>query len=298
MRYNFFILATMAMTSTACSITDKAGITRRFESSEETTVESPQGSWNGLPIFISNTNGSVQVVGVEGKTNISVHARLVAGANSQADADAAFPDVASTIVVEEQDGLWTIDCDLAKEWHGSVDPNSTGCTSLRVEVPAGSLDAPLAIDGYLPFGGFHVSNVTTKRLKLTAPFGIKADVKPTLNAEIYLWGADLGSGLCSNVLRLPPDVTFEIAELSVDRPNVKFVDVPEDDPKYWLGTFIEGFDGAPMIPPRTASYTWTRQGMPASTTHITVRASIGKAVLTTGPLPTYGKIHQCERYEL
>src|SRR5262249_3352148 len=127
---------------------------------------------------------------------------------------------------------------------------------------------------------------------------IKADVTPTTDAEIYLWGEDLGSGMCTNVLRLPPDVTFESAELTVSQPDVKFIDVSEDDPKFWVGAFIEGFEGAPMLPPRTASYTWTRQGTPASTTHITVHASIGKALLTTGPLPSFGKVHQCERLEL
>ena len=93
----------------------------------------------------------------------------------------------------------------------------------------------MAIDGYLHSGGFHVSNITTRRLKLTASWGIKADIEPTSDAEIFLWNEDLASGMCSTVLRLPPDVTFESAELSVSQPDDPVV-VQFDPVKatYWL----------------------------------------------------------------
>lgn len=298
MRRFAYLLMPLALSSiTGCIWTNEGGFTERYEADKEFTLESPKDSWNGGPILIKNPHGNVQIVGVPGKTNISVHALFVAGATSQEDANAAFEDVKAGVNIEEQEGSWLIDCPLAKEWHGSVDPISTGCTSLRVELPAGSLEAPLEINSAIPDGGFHVSGITAKLLILQAPFGIVADITPTSDALIDFFGEDLASGMCSSILRLPPDVTFEQADLSVDHPETKFVDVDPNDPTFWPGAGIEGLVGAPMVPPRTGSFSWQRPGDPPSTAKITLHASIGKALLTTAPLPEYGKVHQCELWK-
>lgn len=298
MRLSACLWMPLAISSlTGCIWTNEGGLGRRYLSDQETSYESPKDSWNGGPILIKNPHGNVQIIGVPGKTNISVRARFVAGAASQEDANAAFEDVKAGVVIEQQQGSWLIDCPLAKEWHGSVDPISTGCTSLSVEVPAGSLDAPLEINSAIPDGGFHVSGITAKLLILQAPFGILADITPTPDAVVDLQGEVLASGMCSSVLRLPPDVSFAQADLSVDNPSVEFVDVDPNDPKYWPGVGIEGLEGAPTIPPRTGSFTWERPGNTMPSAQFKVHASIGKALLTTAPLPKYQDLHQCEIWD-
>lgn len=276
----------------ACSYTSEGGVTGRYESTTTSKIESAASSWDSSPITITSTEGSISVVGVPGKTNISVEARFVAGANSQQDADAAFADVAKNLTIEKRGGGWVVDCPPATSQHGSVNPASTGCTDMRVEVPAGSA-VPLEITASAPFGGVHVSGVTVKKLEMSAPFGIVADVVPADEADISLLGANLVSGMCSTVLRVPSATSIEAASLTVDNPSVKYVGVADDDSTYWLGTYVEGFANAPTVAPHTGTYAWHQGAAPFAAKSITLRASLGKALLTTAPVPAYDPTNQC-----
>jgi hypothetical protein len=292
------LMVTAAACIQACSFTSDGGVTGRFESTNEAHVASAVGSWDETPLFVSSSQGSIQVVGVAGKKNIEVRARFVAGANSQADADAAFADIAKNITVAKRDGRWVVDCAHASAWHGSVDPESTGCTSMRVEVPAGTRAVPLSVTARAPFGGVHVSGVTVDELHVTAPFGIVADVLPVAAATIRLHGANLVSGLCSTTLRVPADTTIESAALTVDKPSVEYAGVAKDDPTYWLGAYVEGFANAPQAAPRSASVAWRTGGAPFAAKTIELHASLGKAVLTTAPVPAYRPTNQCLHMDL
>jgi hypothetical protein len=267
---------------TACSYTSEGGITGRYESTSTSRMESAASSWDNSSITITSPGGSIRVVGVAGKTNLSIEARFVAGANSQEDADAAFADLAKNLVLEKRGGGWVVDCPPATSQHGSVHPASTGCTDLRIEVPAGSA-VPLEIHASAPFGGVHVSGVTVKQLEVSAPFGIVADVVPADEADIRLLGENLVSGMCSTVLRVPSATSIEAASLSVDNPSVK----------YWLGTYVEGFADGPTVAPYTGTYAWHQGTAPFAAKSITLRASLGKALLTTAPVPAYDPRNQC-----
>lgn len=284
-------VATLAALS-GCSYTTAGGITGRIESSSETTIESPASSWSSSPLTVRSSQGSIAIVGVPGKTNISVHARFVAGANNQSDADAAFADLAATLEIKNGAGGWVVDCTHAAAWHGSVDPESTGCSSLRIEVPAGTA-VPHQIVASSEFGGVHVSGVTVTKLDVTAPFGIVADVLPRDDAEIHLTGSDLVSGLCSTVLRIPETTSIGAVSLTVDNPSLHYVGVSDDDPTYWLGAYIEGFANAPRIAPRSAAATWQQGSAPFDAKSITLRASLGKALLTTASIPPYREFNEC-----
>jgi hypothetical protein len=286
------VLCALATSSFACSWTSDGGITARYESSNEITKS--DGVWNNEAIDIANSEGSIQVVGVAEKKNITVYARFVAGANSQADAEAAFADVASGITIEKRDGRWRISCPHAKQWHGSADPIATGCSSLRVEVPAGTLRAPIKLNAVAGFGGVHVRGVTVSKLYAQAPFGIVADVVPTAEAQLVLHGDDLIIGMCSSVLRIPEESTLASVSLTVDNANVKYVDVSEDDQRFWLGADIQGFANGPAVPRRTGTYGWSRGAAPFAASQIDIHASLGKALLTTKPVEDYRAFNQCE----
>ncbi len=294
MRSSSSIVAALTMVMTqACAWTSDGGLTARYESKDERTVESAAGSWDGAPLSIVNAHGSIQVVGVARKTRISAHARFVAGANSQADADAAFADVGNAITIEKRGAKWVVDCPRAKAWHGSVDPESTGCTSIRVEVPAGTKSAPLELTGVTAFGGIHVSGLTVKKLDLQAPFGLVADVRPTGEAELRLFGEPLVTGLCSSILRVPAETTIGSASLSVTNASIRYAGVSPEDPTYWLGTYVEGFPDAPRVAPRSESYEWSRGVAPFAAKSVEVHASLGKAVLTTAAVPAYQPFNEC-----
>ena len=301
MRLLNLLLLTLASAAAAslpaCSYTSEGGLTGRYESTTTSRIESPLSSWDSSSITVTSPAGSIRVVGVYGKTNISLEARFVAGANSQADADAAFADIAKNLVIEKRGNGWVVDCPPATSQHGSVNPASTGCTDLRVEVPAGSA-VPLDIRASAPFGGVHVSGVTVKALDVTAPFGIVADVIPADGAEISLLGANLVSGLCSTVLRVPAATSIEAASLTVDNPSVRYAGVDAADSTYWLGTYVEGFANAPAVAPFTGTYAWHRGSAPFAAKSITLRASLGKALLTTAPVPAYDPTNQCLSLDL
>lgn len=280
-----------------CSWTNEGGVTGRYESREEFLREAST-PWNGEPISVYNEHGSVQVVGVPGRTTIAVRSRFVAGADSQEDADAAFADSAEQVVLERNVDTWSVSCPGAAAWHGSVDPESTGCSSLRVEVPAGTADVPLKLSVRAVFGGVHVSGASVASLTVTAPFGIVADVTPVQGAVIDLHGEDLISGLCSTVLRVPPASSIVTARLDVQHADVRYAGVDPEDPTFQNGVYIQGFEDAPALAPRTPSTTWKRGGDPFDATSITLRASLGKAVLTTLPVEPYDPFSQCYDREL
>lgn len=283
----------------ACSWTSDGGLTGRIESKREYSQESAVNSWDGEPIRIRNEHGTVQIVGVPGKTNISMHARFVAGANSDAEAEAAFDDMAENALrIERSDSGWSVTCGQASKWHEPVDPASTGCTTLRIEVPAGNLEAPLDLTARASYGGVHATGLVVKALDLEAPFGLAADVTPTEAANIRLFGNDLLSGLCSSFLRVPATTALAQVALSVDHPEARYVDVSDPEaPRWQNGVEIKGFDDAPNVPARTPSLTWSRGEAPFDVGRAEIHASLGKAVLTTEPIPAPEDFNQCEKYD-
>jgi hypothetical protein len=242
--------------------------------------------------------GDIQVVGVSGKTNISVRARFVAGANSDADAEAAFRDVESQLLIEKHETGWQVECREAAERHGSATPSSTGCARLLVEVPAGSLEQPISLSVTGEMAGAHVSGLVVKRLDVRMPFGIVADVSPVPEAEIDLYGEDLVSGICNTILRVPADTGFQSLELEVQNPELTYAGVDPNDPEFILGVGIEGFADAPYIAPRTGHFSWTRLEQPVMTEAVSLRASLGKAIVTTGPVPPLDDLGLCGKMQL
>lgn len=293
--FGMFLLAGAACSG--CTWTSDGGITQRRVSSWEGTTASAQGSFDDSPIDIYNTMGEIQVVGVPGKTNITLRARFVAGANSDADAQAAFKDVESQLEVQKQNGVWQVACNQAAERHGSATPSSTGCDLLVVEVPAGSDAKPLSFDINGDMGGAYVTGVSVKKLHVRVPFGIIAQVTPVSDADINLYGEDLISGMCNTVLSVPEDTGFQQAALTVQSPDIRYVGEDPNDPAFENGVSIEGFPDAPSIPPRTGNYTWTRTGQPM-TSSVTLRASLGKAILTTAPVPPADDMGSCAKIEV
>lgn len=291
------ILSLSVLTAAGCSWTSEGGITDRVLSKHQYVHESEVGSWNGEPIHIMNQHGTVEIVGVPGKTNLTMQARFVAGANSEADAEAAFEDMAqSALHITSTEGGWTVSCDKASAWHGSVDPESTGCTFLRIEVPAGEVASPLSLAAYTNFGGIHASGLTVSSLDLQAPFGLVADVTPTSEASIRLYGEDLVSGMCSSILRVPSAATLGVVALSVQHPELEYAGAG-DDPRWRNGVEITGFSDAPSVPARTGSWRWSRGEAPFDAAQVEIRASLGKAVLTTAAVPSIDDFNQCQKQE-
>lgn len=285
-------------TISGCVWTSDGGITQRYVSDWEGSLHGEQGSWDGEPILIAGDDGPVTIVGVEGRDFISVHARFSAGARDAADAEAAFVDVHESLTIEMLDGFWRVQCNEARRTHGSVVPNATGCAEMIVEVPAGSEDMPLSLRAWTSFGGIHASGVVVDELDLRAPFGLVADVTPVDGARLRLWGEDLVSGMCSSWLRVPEDTGFGSASLSVAGAHHGHVGSDPDDPAFWLEVGIRGFDDAPVIPSHTGETTWTRDAGGALVESAIVRADLGKAILTTGPVPEADDLTLCASYEL
>lgn len=280
-----------------CVWTSDGGITGRVESDWEAEIASVEGSWDGTPITISSDGGSVQVIGRADLDRIRVRARFVAGANSSEDAEAAFRDMEQQLTIEHSEAGWSITCPEPLETHGSAVPSSTGCASLVVEVPAGSEAAPIDLRAATGFGGIHVSGLHVAHLDLTAPFGLVADVIPTTDATLRMYGQDLVSGLCNTVLRVPETTGFGELTLSVQHPELRYVGVDDEDPEYMLGAEIRGFGDAPFIAPRTGEFSWAREGKP-HVARAELRASLGKAVVTTAPIAEYDDFNQCAKLEV
>ncbi len=279
---------------TGCTATGTAGAQTRYESDSEATVESARGSWNGAILNVLPSKGGIHIVGVRDKTNITLHAKFAVGADNKNDASEAFGELASLLTVRKrEDGQWFVECPQTKSWHRSVDPATTGCANIRLEVPEGTTTFPLQLVASTSFGGIDVKDVIVDKLDLAAPFGLVAAVTPTKNAQIKLWGLELASGMCSTILRVPESSTIRQATLTVEKPSVKYLDAP-DEPRYWLGTYIEGFTDSPTIAPRTATYTWQRGVDPFAAASIELHASMGKTILTTAPVSPSALFHQCE----
>lgn len=287
-------LLALSLSTVACSWSSDGGLTRRYES-ETVTAETPEGSWNGEPIRIDDEHGVVEIVGVPGKRNITVRARFVAGATSQEDANAAFDDLGRQLGpnIVKKDGVWTVGCFEASAWHGSVDPETTGCTSYRVEVPSGTLDAPLELQARSNFGGVHASGIVVKRLALSAPFGLVADVVPAKGADISLLGDDsLASGFCSSHLRVPAGTSFESVEMTVGVTNGARAGVDPADPSWWPGVEVEGV----ALAPRSGAYSGRFGPSGASSegaSRAVVHAKIGKATIGSAPVPSVGTLNLC-----
>ena len=77
------------------------------------------------------------------------------------------------------------------------------------------------------------------------------------------------------------------------KPSVRYVGVADDDATYWLGTYVEGFANAPAVAPRTGTYAWHQGTAPFAARSIELRASLGKALLTTATVPPYDPTNQC-----
>src|SRR5689334_22837151 len=107
----FFFASSLSVT--ACSWTSDGGLGERVES-DVRTKSSSEASWQGEPLRIHDEHGQIEIVGVPGKRNITVSAKMVAGATSQADADAAFDDLFAGITIEKQNDTWVVTCGHAR----------------------------------------------------------------------------------------------------------------------------------------------------------------------------------------
>jgi hypothetical protein len=291
-------LALLASILTGCVWTSDGGFTERYVSDWEGTVQSEPGSWAGEPIVIAGNGGQVTIVGVEGRTNISLTARFSAGARSQADAEAAFVDVHESLSIELRDGAWLVECNEARETHGSAVPSATGCAAMVLEIPAGSEIQPLSLRAWTSFGGIHASGIVVEELDLEAPMGLVADVVPTDDSTLRLWGGDLVSGMCSSWLRVPEDTGFGSIELTVAGAESDYVGDDPDDPEFWLEVGIRGFDDAPTLPSRTGHTTWSRDTDGPFVESAIVRADLGKAIVTTDAVPDADGATLCASWEL
>ena len=286
-----------SLSVTACAWTSDGGLGERVES-DVRTKSSPEGSWQGEPLRVHDEHGQIEIVGVPGKANITVRAKMVAGARSQADADAAFADLFESIVIEKQAGAWVVACDHARAWHGSVDPESTGCTRMTVEIPAGTIDAPIALDVSADYGGMHASGIVVSKLHASGPFGMLADVTPAKGADIELRGRDLASGFCSSIVRVPAGFAADEVALSVENVQVKYVDDPNG--RYVPGVGVEGLPSLAAdsaIAPRTASFRGAAGEKGTGAARIVVHAQMGRALVTTHALPPAEDMHACAKYE-
>jgi hypothetical protein len=291
-------LSVAALPSVGCAWTSDGGLGARLVSPEVMT-ESAADTWAGEPIAIYDQHGTITIVGVPGKTNITLRAKLVAGATSQADADAAFKDLGDQLTVVKIDGTWTVRCTKAHQWHGSVDPESTGCTDMRLEVPAGSVDQPLRITARADYGGVHTSGITVAKLTASAPFGLVGDVVPTKGAEIDMKGDDsLASGFCSTILRVPAGTALDAVDLSVREPEAKIAGVDPNDTRWWPGVEVHGLpELSQSIAPRTASFAGTCGTPGAGAKSIVLHADVGKAIVGTDPVPSPAELGNCQNVD-
>ncbi len=280
-----------------CVWTSDGGVGARYESDWTATVSSPVGTYAGEPIVIDG-EGPVTIVGVEGLREITVRARYYAGARSVADAEASYLDTREATTVALRDGSWVVTCGQASQSHGTVVPSATGCAEMWIEVPAGSADAPLSLRAQTSFGGIHASGLVVDDLDLRAPFGLVADVVPVDDADLSLYGEDLVSGMCSSWLRVPEDTAFEHVALEVGAADLYYVGNDPDDEALWLQVQIEGFADRPELAPFTGSYEWERVASGAQVASATIRADLGKAIVTSGEVPDADVFSLCAWSEL
>jgi hypothetical protein len=281
-------LAVLAPFTTGCVYSTESGaITDRMVSDWEGTKESEEGSWQGEPIIITADMGGIHVEGVEGKTNISITTRFVAGANSQEEAQPAYEDVAAGLQIELLNGTWYVSCPHAKEKHGIVVPSTTGCENLFVRVPTGSVEQPIDLTSKTTAGGSTAEKIVVSRLSLHAPFGVLAQVTPVVGADIEVYNEDLDSGDCPAELYLPQDFATDLYDLSIQRADLK------------------RYDGEPLkintsAFPDLTSPIGSRGAPGTGASRIVVRASIGDVTLGTGALPKIDKegIHNCQNLDL
>lgn len=168
-----------------------------------------------------------------------------------------------------------------------------------VVVPRGTSVAPVSVRATTTFGGIHASELTVADVDLHAPFGLVADVEPVDGATLRLWGDDdLVSGMCSSWLRIPADTALAEARLDVGSADLGHVGSDPDNREFWLEVDIRGFSDAPVLEARTAETTWSRPGSGAQVQEVIVHADIGKAILTTEPVPSPDELTLCASYEL
>jgi hypothetical protein len=290
------LLGCLALTL-GCAWTSDGGLGARVES-DLRTKSSAEGSFGGEPIVVRDAHGQIEIVGIPGKSNITVRAKMVAGARSQADANAAFDDLFESVSIEARDGAWVVACEQARAWHGSVDPASTGCTRMRVEVPAGTAEAPLAIDARADYGGVHATGLVVERFHATAPFGLLADVTAIPGADIELRGQPIVSGFCSSVLRVPQDFAADAVALSVKDVHLEYVGPRAE--RLVPGVVVEGLDdpNAPSdLAPRTPLWEGRLGALGEGAARVLLHADQGKAMITTAPLPPATDMNACAREE-
>ena len=277
--------------------TSDGGIGARYESDWTATVSSPAGSYAGEPIVV-DAEGGVTIVGVAGLDQITVRARYYAGARNAADAEASYADTRDATTVQLRDGTWFVECGQASQTHGSVVPSGTGCAEMDIEVPAGTVDAPLSLSAHTSFGGIHAAGLVVDDLHLRAPFGLVADVVPVDDADLSLYGEDLVSGMCSSWLRVPEDTAFDSVALEVSAADLYYVGDDPDNERLRLQVQIEGFADRPALAPFTGSYEWSRQAPGAQVASARIRADLGKAIVTSGEVPDPDVLTLCAWSEL
>lgn len=293
---SFFLFAS-SLSMTACSWTSDGGLGERVES-DVRTKSTAEASWQGEPLRIHDEHGQLEIVGVPGKQNITVHAKMVAGAREQADADAAFADLFERVTIEKKDGIWVVECGQAGQWHGSVDPESTGCARMTVEVPAGTRETPVALEARADYGGVYATGLVVSRFYATAPFGLAADVTPIAGADIEMRGGEIVSGFCSSIVRVPIDFAADHVALTVQKPALEFAGDP--DGRFVPGVAVEGLPALAeesAIAPRTPSFIGHAGEKGKGAARIVLHADQGRAVVTTRPLPPAQEMTACTNYD-
>ncbi len=145
-------------------------------------------AYAGETVNIYDERGNIEVVGVPGLEYVRVTAWPSADASSDEEANAAFADV------EEQFGFYrsedqqnqpfiNIACQHAASDHGGVSAFSTGCERLLVEVPTGSVDAPVTVSANAVFGSVRLRDVTGS-VTVEASFAMIVSVTPVVDGRV------------------------------------------------------------------------------------------------------------------
>jgi len=205
----------------ACTWSSESGTINRRYVSPTTYSKEADVDWTGEPLQIDNESGNLEIVGVPGLERISIEARPYAGAQNDEDAEAAFADVVDSIRIERVPAgnptadVFLVSCPNASHGHGSVDRATTGCDAFVVNVPAGTVDAPLDLAATASFGGILATDLVGD-VNLRAPFGISASVVPAKDSTVSLVNDTLVMGDCPVTLAVPADFSADRVEMGIE----------------------------------------------------------------------------------
>ncbi len=175
-------------------------------------------------IEIENGNGDVVVTGVSGLDKITVSTKVFAFAETKTDGDAAIADLAGTIALEESAGKFYIHCNKATSSHGSAATGTTGCEGFTVQVPAGSVAAPLSLKATAHNGDITANGIVGAAVVHTDNGDAVASITPTPGAVI-----EVSTGNADATLSLPANFTADTVTLTAlgAAPKVVNTDFPD-----------------------------------------------------------------------